>query len=89
MVVNLLGRSRGYRASVERIARAFDDRVAALHCESGNVIVFAAVGERIERTFGELREAAAQLREDSGLNLLPAIARLGRACKGQGGRLVL
>jgi spermidine synthase len=90
LVVNLLGRSRGYKPSVARIAAAFDDRVVTLQCEGGNVIAFAAVGEAIDRSFRELREAAALLREQSGLNLLPTLARLAASpARRPGDRLVL
>lgn len=89
MAVNLLGRSRGYAASVARIAAAFDDRVTRLRCQTGNVIAFAAAGERVDASFPELRDAAARLREQSGLNLLPTIARLAAARHGAGDRLVL
>ncbi|HZQ60763.1 MAG TPA: fused MFS/spermidine synthase [Casimicrobiaceae bacterium] len=89
LVVNLLGRSRGYRGSVERIGRAFDDRVAHVKSESGNVIVFASAGEPIDLSFRELRQAAAGLRRETGLNLLPTVARL-MDCKSRpGDRLVL
>ncbi|HRP98824.1 MAG TPA: fused MFS/spermidine synthase, partial [Rhodocyclaceae bacterium] len=46
MSVNLFGRARGFRASVERITSAFDDRAIAFpSCDSGNVIALAAAGE--------------------------------------------
>ncbi|MDQ6618172.1 MAG: spermidine synthase [Pseudomonadota bacterium] len=76
MVVNLLGRSRGYRASLERIATEFLGRTASLHSPRGNVIVFAAVGDPIELAFAELRRRAVELRQGTTLNLLPSIARL-------------
>ncbi|MDP1633094.1 MAG: fused MFS/spermidine synthase, partial [Gallionellaceae bacterium] len=48
MAVNLLGRSRGYKASVERIHEAFDGRALAFpSSESGNVIALAATGNDI------------------------------------------
>jgi len=89
LVVNLLGRSRGYRASVARIAHAFDDRVALVKSETGNVVVFAGAGDEIDLSFRELREAAAALRRDTGLNLLPAIAHLTGWKSAPGDRLVL
>ena len=46
LAVNHLGRNRGYQASLERIATAFDGRTAAFpSCDSGNAITFAAAGE--------------------------------------------
>lgn len=93
IAVNLLGRSRGYKGSVARMGEAFDDRVVALRCETGNVIAFAATGESVDASFHELRRAAARLRQQSGLNLLPAVARLTasrRAARhGDGDRIVL
>ena len=48
MAVNLLGHSRGFKASVERIHQAFDERALAFpSCDSGNVIAFAAAGEPV------------------------------------------
>lgn len=88
LVVNLLGRSRGYRASVERIASAFDDRVAIAKSESGNVIVFGNAGEPVDVSFRELRQRAAALRRETGLNLLPTVARL-TATSAHGDHLVL
>lgn len=90
MVVNLLGRSRGFKASVERMRDAFDDRVLAMpSCTSGNVIVFAAAGERVCARFADLRVAAATLRRETGLNLLPTLARLTAVQTGKGDRLEL
>lgn len=90
MVVNLLGRSRGYKVSMERICSAFDQRAIAMpSCDSGNVIVFAAAGDTISMPFPELRTAAGKLRRDTGLNLLPTLARLTATQAGQGDRLEL
>ncbi len=88
MVVNLLGRSRGFKASVACIREAFDDRALALpSCASGNVIVFAAAGEPVCAPFTELRAAAAKLRRETGLNLLPTLARLTGTQAGKGDRV--
>ena len=77
MAVNLFGRSRGYKASVERILAAFDDRVLAFpSCDSGNVVAFGAAGEPIERPLSELRERAQMLKTATGLDLGPTITRL-------------
>lgn len=88
MVANLLGRSRGYKASVERIARAFEHRALAFpSCDSGNAVVFAATGEPIRITLTELKEHAVQLKHDTGLNLLPTLARIAQWCRCAGGLL--
>ncbi len=75
MAVNLLTRGRG---NIEkRIATAFDDRIFALpSSESGNVIIFAASGETIEISLDDMKESALVLKEETGLNLLPTLARL-------------
>ncbi|MBI3902985.1 MAG: fused MFS/spermidine synthase [Nitrosomonadales bacterium] len=85
MAVNLLGRSRGYKASVERIHSAFDGRALSFpSCDSGNVIAFAAAGDEISIDLDDLKEQAAALKENTGLNLLPTLTRLEQAqtCKG-------
>lgn len=77
MAVNLFGRSRGYKASLERIVRAYEDRALAFpSCDSGNVVAFGAAGEPIERAVEELRERARQLKTETGLDLLPTVTRL-------------
>ncbi len=77
MSTNLFGRSRGYKASVERIFNAFDDRAIAFpSCDSGNVVAFGAVGEKIELSSRELRERARELKAATGLDLLPTVSRL-------------
>ena len=88
--VNLLGRSRGHRQSVARMQEAYDGRVVALPaCDSGNVIVLAAAGEAIEVPLPTLRTRALRIRRDTGLNLLPNVARLGSTQTGHGDRLAL
>jgi spermidine synthase len=88
--VNLLGRSRGYKASLERIRSSFDDRALAFpSCESGNVIALAATGDKIEIRLDELKVQALELKERSGLNLLPTLARLEEAQSCPGGIFAL
>ncbi|NMG75076.1 fused MFS/spermidine synthase [Aromatoleum diolicum] len=90
MSVNLFGRSRGFRASVERIITAFDDRAIAFpSCDSGNVVAFGAEGERIEVPLAELRERARALKDRTGLDLGPTVTRLEQAGSLPGGRLIL
>ena len=90
LAVNLFGRARGFRASVERIATAFDGRsVAFPSCDSGNVVAFAAVGEPIELPVAELRERARTLKARTGLDLGPTVTRLEQAGSLPGGRLML
>ncbi len=86
LAVNLLGRSRGYQASLERIRASFDERTLAFpSCDSGNVIALAATGEKIGIPLDELKEQALELKERTGLNLLPTLVRLEQAKSCPGG----
>jgi spermidine synthase len=77
LAVNLLGRSRGYTASLERLRAAFDTRAMAFpSCDSGNVIALAATGDPIHIGLDELKEQADLLKEKTGLNLLPTLSRI-------------
>lgn len=90
MAVNLLGRSRGYTASLTRIMKAYTDRALVFpSCESGNAIAFAAAGETIEISFDNLKKNALALKEKTGLNLLPTLARLAQAKTCLNNQLVL
>ena len=88
--VNLLGRSRGFKGSVDRIRRAFDDRAMVFpSCDHGNAIAFAATGEPVRMPLGELSLQALALRKATGLNLLPTVARLAQWQTCAGGQLEL
>lgn len=77
LCVNLLGRNKGFAASVERIRSAFDGRVAVFpSCDSGNTIVFATGGEPVAATLDDMREQAQRLKKETRLDLLPTISRL-------------
>ena len=77
MSVNLLTRTRGVKASVDRLRRAFDDRVLVLPpSEAGNTVALVAVGDPIDLPFKSLRAAAARLKEQTGLDLAPTISRV-------------
>lgn len=90
MAVNLFGRSKGYKASVERVITAFEDRAIAFpSCDSGNVVAFGAAGEVLTRTMAELRARALKLKAESGLDLLPTITRLEQAGNLPGATLIL
>jgi spermidine synthase len=90
MAVNLLGRSKGFAASVARIALAFENRAIAFpSCDSGNTICFAAAGDEINLSLDDLKEQALDLKENIGLNLLPTLTRLEQAQTCLGGQLVL
>lgn len=90
MAANLFGRSRGFRASVERIIQAFDDRAIAFpSCDSGNVIALGASGEPISLPVAEIRARAQELKQRTGLDLLPTVARVEESGSLPGGRLML
>ncbi len=90
LAVNLLGRNRGFKASVERIARAFEKRALVFpSCDHGNAVAFAATGEPIRIPLGELSLQAVALRKATGLNLLPTLARLTQWQSCAGGELNL
>ena len=77
MAVNLLGRSRGFAASLGKLRDAFDTRALAFpSCESGNVIALAATGEHIRISLDDLKEQAEILKKNTGLNLLPTLTRI-------------
>ena len=90
LVANLLGRSRGFKNSLARICEAFEDRALVFpSCESGNAIAFAAAGNPIKISFDDLKENALNLKEETGLNLLPTLARLAQAKTCLNNRLIL
>jgi len=90
MAVNLLGRSKGFKASVERIQTAFEGRALAFpSCDSGNTIAFAAGGYPVNVALDDLKEQALALKELTGLNLLPTLTRLEQAQSCAGGILEL
>jgi len=90
MAVNLIGLTRGVQDSFAYIATAFDDRALMFpSCDSGNVIAFATAGETIEIALDDLRERAADLKENTGLNLLPTVTRLEQSTACPGGFLNL
>lgn len=90
LAVNLLSRRRDFRDSVERIRAAFEGRTLAFpSCDSGNAIAFAAAGEPVSTTLGDLKEQASLLKQATGLNLLPTLARLEQAKTCTSGVLVL
>ena len=75
--VNLLGRNKGFTASVERIRTAFDGRVAVFpSCDSGNTIAFATGGEPVAVALEDMRAQAQRLKQETRLDLLPTISRL-------------
>lgn len=75
--INLLGRNRGFAKTVERIAQAFDGRVAVFPpCDSGNAIAFATAGPALQVPIETLQSRAEQLKKETRLDLQPTVKRL-------------
>lgn len=90
LVVNLLSRRKDFARSVERLADAFDGRALAFpSCDSGNAVAFAAAGEPLRLTLGELKQAMFALKKETGLNLLATLVRLEQARTCADGKLEL
>ena len=83
IVANLLSRQKREKPDAGPVRKAFGDRVLVLPSCDANTVVLAAVGEPVRMTFDNLRAAAQKLRIDTGLNLLPTVARFIKACSGQ------
>jgi spermidine synthase len=81
MAVNLVDRRKGsVAASSARLREAFDDGVLVLPASTdGNTIALAAPGNGLRCTLAALRERAASLRAETGLDLSPTLARLAAA----------
>jgi spermidine synthase len=90
LVTNLISKRRDFRESLARLQAAFDGRALAFpSCDTGNTVAFAAKGDGIDIPLAELRRMARELKRDTGLNLLPTLARLEAAKRCPGGRLEL
>lgn len=85
MVTNLISKRRGVKDALGRITEAFDGRALSFpSCDSGNVVAFAAAGNPVRQSIGELKSIASHLKDTTGLNLLPTLTRLesSRHCPG-------
>lgn len=97
LCVNLLSRRRDFSKSVKRLEEAFDGRAIAFpSCDSGNAIALGAAGVAPaparcvpSGTLDELKAAATRLKQHTGLNLLPTLARLAASRHLAGGVLQL
>jgi spermidine synthase len=88
--LNLFGRSRGFRASAQRILEAHDGHALVLpSLDEGNAICITGteLGTRLD--LGTLRARAQQLRSQTTLNLLPTLSRLEQAGYCPGGVLTI
>ena len=69
---------------------AFDSRACALPaCSSGNIIALAATGRAVDVSLAQLKTGALALKRDTGLNLLPMVARIARLQAGMSDRFIL
>jgi spermidine synthase len=88
MAVNMLGLCRGVKGGFAHVETAFDNRALMFpSCDSGNTICFAATGNEISISLDDLKDQAVELKERTGLNLLPTISRLEQAQSCPGGIL--
>lgn len=87
---NLLGHSKGFRQSAERIKAAFDGRAVVFpSCASGNTIAFATDGDAVVADLDTLRQRADALKKETGLDLRPTLSRLQLTASLPEGRLTL
>lgn len=78
LAANLLTKWRGVAPAVRCLREAFDDRVVVLPpCGAGNTVALAAAGPVPRVGPATLRERAARLKAQAGLDLLPTLDRLG------------
>ncbi len=90
LCVNLLSRRKDFRQSVKRLEDAFGGHAIAFpSCDSGNAIALATIAVSPAPTFEELKAAALRLKKETGLNLLPTLARLAESRHLAGGVLRL
>ena len=89
LAANLLTRNHGIRGSLDRMLAAFEGRALAMpKCESGNVVIVAAVGEPVALPADELLASARRLRAETRIDLLPMARKLVEA-RGRHGMLQL
>ena len=83
LVLNLFGRTHGYKKQIENLRAAFDGRVLALGpVEGGNAIAFAVNGEPVALEIPMLREDARRLFEETGIKFTGTLVRFDQAIAG-------
>lgn len=92
LVLNLFGRTHGYKRQIDNLHAAFDERVLALSPidednHGGNAIVFAVVGERLLLDTPTLHAEAARLHAQTGIKLRGTLVRLDQAIAAGTGKL--
>ncbi len=77
LAANLLTRRRSVGPVLRRLREAFEGRVVALPpCGAGNTVVLASADRDLALDPAALRERAARLARETGLDLAPTLARL-------------
>lgn len=88
--LNLFGRTRGFRASAQRILDAYEGRAMVLpSLDEGNAICVAVGNEGVDFPLDSLRTQARLLRSQTGLNLVPTLSRIEQAGYCPAGRLAI
>lgn len=89
VAINLFS-NNAFAPTFDRIAASFADRVLSFPSgDHGNIVTLAAAGEPIGLTMVELRERAAELKAQCGLDLLSVLSRIEQAGTLPGGVLQL
>jgi len=82
MATNLIGICKGALGGFRYVSDSFDDRAMMFpSCDSGNTIAFATDGDPVNIDLDDLKDKALALKEETGLNLLPMVARLAASDK--------
>ncbi len=88
LVLNLFGRTHGYRQQIENLRAAFDERVLALGpVEGGNAVAFAVNGESVALELTLLRADAERLHRETGVKFTGTLVRMDQAIAGMMGQL--
>ena len=88
LVLNLFGRTHGYRQQIDNLRAVFDERVLALGpVEGGNAIAFAAHGEPVALEMPMLRADADRLQRETGIKFTGTLVRIDQAIAGMMGQL--
>ncbi len=77
LTVNLIDMQHGEIGGFAHILSAFDDRALTLpSCDSGNTIAFATDGDPVAIRLDDMQDRILALKEETGMNLMPMLARL-------------
>jgi spermidine synthase len=88
LVLNLFGRTHGYKKQIDNLRTAFDGRVLALApVEGGNAVAFAAHGEPVALEMAMLRADARRLLDETGIKFTGTLVRIDQAIAGMLGEL--